>query len=195
MQNGGTLWLIAICSRITIPRVGTSGATTIRRDDTRLRHEYDRLVAWLTSPDSKTEIAKRYGVTRQALSYEFRRFFKKNPDGAAPLGYQADQLIVDAKFIHGSVLCALIAVTEEDKIFWEFANSECYATWCACLVRFAPPEVVVADGEKGVAHFVKRHWPKTAFQRCHFHMVKLVIQYLSRKPKEKAGQQVAAIAR
>lgn len=165
-------------------------ATIIHRDDTRLRHERDRLVAWLTSPESKTAIAKRYGLTRQALSYEFRRFFGKNPDGMAPLGYQADRLIIDAKFVHGSALCALIAVTEADRIFWQFADDENYETWQTCLTRFAPPEVVVADGEKGASRFVKRHWPTTAFQRCHFHMVKLVLQYLSRNPKEEAGQEL-----
>jgi hypothetical protein len=163
---------------------------TEQRPDTRLRHEQSRLVAWLTSPESKTEIAKRYGLTRQALSYEFRQFFKKNPDGAAPLGYQAKRLIVDAKFIHGSELCALIAVDENDRIFWQFADGENYGTWYACLARFKPPEVVVADGEKGVAGFVKRYWLKTGFQRCHFHMVKLVIQYLSRNPKEEAGIEI-----
>ncbi len=165
-------------------------AMTIRRDDVRQRHVADRLVAWLTSPESKTEIAKRYGLTRQALSYEFRQCFKKNPDGMAPVGYQAQMLIVDAKFIHGSELCALIAVDEHDQIFWQFANGENYGTWYAALVRFTPPEVVVADGEKGVAHFVKRYWPTTGFQRCHFHMVKLVIQYLSRNPKEEAGIEI-----
>jgi len=163
------------------------------RNDTRLRHEHDRLVTWLTSPDSKAEIAKRYGVTRRTLSNEFRSLFEGNPDGTAPMGYVAKQLIVDAKFIHGNALCALIAVTEKDRIFWQFADDETYATWYACLVRFAPPAVIVADGEKGVARFVKRHWPGTAFQRCHFHMVKLVIQYLSRNPKEEAGKDVLTL--
>jgi hypothetical protein len=163
---------------------------TERRPDTSLRHEQDRLIAWLTGVESKTTIAKRYGVTRRTLSNEFKSFFQKNPDGMAPLGFKAKQLIVDAKFIHGSELCALIAVTEEDKIFWQFAEGENYGTWYACLVRFKPPEVVVADGEKGVAGFVKRYWPNTGFQRCHFHMVKLVIQYLSRNPREEAGVEI-----
>jgi hypothetical protein len=165
-------------------------ATTIHRDDTRLRHEKDRLVEWLTGVDDKDAIAKKYGVTRRALSKEFRKFFLKNPNGIAPLGFQAKRLIVDAKFIHGSMLCALIAVTEDDRIFWQFAEGENYGTWYACLVRFKPPEVIVADGQKGVAGFVKRYWPDTAFQRCHFHMVSLVIQYLSRNPKEEAGQRI-----
>jgi hypothetical protein len=167
-----------------------SQSKTERRPDTRLRHERDRLVAWLTSVESKTAIAKRYGVTRRTLSNEFKTFFQKNPDGMAPIGFQAKMLIVDAKFIHGNQLCALIAVTEEDRIFWQFADGENHATWYACLARFKPPEVVVADGEKGVAGFVKRYWPQTGFQRCHFHMVKLVIQYLSRNPKEEAGIEI-----
>lgn len=165
-------------------------SATERRPDTGLRHKNDRLVAWLTSPDTKTTIARRYGLTRQALSYEFRQFFEKNPDGMAPVGYVAERLIVDANFIHGGELCALIAVDEHDRIFWQFSTEESYGTWYASLIRFTPPEVVVADGEKGVARFVKRQWPTTAFQRCHFHMVKLVIHYLSRNPKEEAGKDI-----
>lgn len=165
-------------------------AIVVDRDDTRLRHEQDRLVAWLTGVESKQMIAKRYGVTRRTLSNEFRSFFQKNSDSIAPIGFHAKRLIVDAKFIHGNELCALIAVTEDDKIFWQFADGENYGTWHACLDRFTPPDVVVADGEKGVAGFVKRYWPQTGFQRCHFHMVKLVIQYLSRNPREEAGVEI-----
>jgi hypothetical protein len=162
----------------------------VGRDDTRLRHEQERLVAWLTGVESKDAIAKRYGITRRTLSNEFKPFFKKNPNGMAPQGFEAKRLIVDAKFIHGRVLCALIAVTEEDTIFWQFAESECYGTWSIFLAGFSPPEVVIADGQKGMAHFVKRHWPNTAFQRCHFHMVLLVTHYLSRNPREEAGRAI-----
>lgn len=163
-------------------------AVIIRRDDTRLRHDKERLVDWLTGVESKDAIAKRYGVTRQTLSNEFRPFFKKNPNGMAPQGFKANILIVDAKFIHGRALCVLIAVTETDRIFWQFADAECSRTWSMFLAGFRPPEVVVADGQKGMSHFVKRHWPGTAFQRCHFHMVLLVTHYLSRNPKDEAGQ-------
>lgn len=48
----------------------------------------------------------------------------------------------------------------------------------------------MADGHKGMAHFVKRWWPQTAFQRCHFHMASLVTHYLSRNPKEEAGRDI-----
>ena len=163
-------------------------ASVIHRHDTHLRHDHDRFVDWLTGVESKDAIAKKYGVTRRALSKEFKPFFKKNPSGSVPVGFRANLLIVDAKFIHGRVLCALIAVTETDKIFWQFAEAECYRTWSLFLAGFTPPAVVVADGQKGMAYFVKRHWPGTAFQRCHFHMVLLVTHYLSRNPKDEAGQ-------
>jgi len=168
-------------------------SSIIHRDDTRVRHKEDRLVTWLTGTESAASIAQRYGITRQGLWKESRLFFGKNPNGMAPQGYQAHILIVDAKFIHGRVLCALIAVTEHGKIFWQFAEAECYRTWSLFLVGFSPPEVVVADGQKGMSHFVKRHWPTTAFQRCHFHMVLLVTHYLSRNPKDEAGQVIVKL--
>lgn len=169
-------------------------SSIIHRKDTRLRHEHDRLRTWLTGVDDKDAVAKRYGVTRRALTKEFKRFFLKNPDHPPPPGLKAKILIVDAKFIHGSELCALIAVTEDDQIFWQFATAECYGTWYGFLVRFLTAGVVVADGEKGMARFVKRHWPKTAFQRCHFHLVKRLIQYLSRNPKDEPGRRILELA-
>jgi transposase-like protein len=174
--------------RYFCPTCKKTGIT--RRKDTTLRHDKERLVEWLMGVQSKEDIAKKYGVTRRTLSNEFKSFFRKNPNCDIPEKFQAKMLIVDAKFIHGSEMCALVAVTEEDRIFWQFASDECYGTWFAFLVRFSAPEVVVADGHKGMAGFVKRHWPHTALQRCHFHMVSLVIQYLSRNPKEEAGQAI-----
>ena len=163
---------------------------TKSREDVRIRHDHDRLVTWLTGVESKDAIAKRYGVTRRALTKEFKSFFRKNPDHPPPIGFKANILLVDAKFIHGDELCALIGIAPNDQLFWQFATAECYGTWYGFLIRFSPPDVVVADGEKGVRRFVKQHWPDTAFQRCHFHMVKLVIQYLSRNPKEEAGRDI-----
>jgi len=168
-------------------------SSTIHRPDTRERHDHDRLVAWITGPDSKDAIAKRYGVSRRALTKEFVPLFRKDPKCPPPSEYQSTILIVDAKFIHGGELCTLISLDEQDHLFWDFATDECYGTWYGFLIRFKPPAVVVADGEKGVARFVKRHWSGTAFQRCHFHMVKLVIQYLSRNPKEEAGKDVLVL--
>ncbi len=165
-------------------------SSIIHRSDTKSRHDKDRLVSWLTGVQNLSSKTKYLHITRQGLWKEFRPFFRQNPNAEIPRGFKAKMLIVDAKFIHGGELCALIAVTENDRILWQFASDECYGTWYGFLVRFSPPEVVVADGQKGMAHFVKRWWPHTAFQRCHFHMVSLVIHYLSRNPKEEAGRDI-----
>lgn len=167
---------------------------TWKRPDVRNFHHKQRMANWLTGVESLSSVAKDFHITRQGLWKKFRPFFKKNPNGITPLGFKAKMLIVDAKFIHGRILCALIAVTEENKIFWQFADSECYGTWYSCLIRFSPPEVVVADGQKGVARFVKRYWPNTAFQRCHFHLVQNVIHYISRNPREEAGVDMLHLA-
>lgn len=163
-------------------------SSIIHRPDTRLRHNKDRFIAWLAGVESKNDLAKKYGLTRRALTKEFASFFRKSYERPIPSDLKASLLIVDAKYIHGNQLCALVAVTEEDRIFWRFASSECYGTWYGFLIRFQPPRVVVADGQKGMFSFVKRHWPGTAFQRCHFHMVLLITHYLSRNPKEEAGR-------
>jgi hypothetical protein len=165
-------------------------SSIIHRKDTHLRHDKDRLVEWLTGVESASYLAKKLRITRQGLWKEFKPFFRQNPNCRIPEKFQARMLIVDGKFIHGRVCCALIALTEEDRIFWQFAPDERYGTWYMFLIHFSPPEVVVADGQKGMAYFVKRWWPRTVFQRCHFHLVQNVIHYLSRNPKEEAGRVV-----
>lgn len=162
-------------------------SSVIHRPDAKKRHGRDRLVAWLTGVESKQNVAEKYGLSRRALTKELRPFFGKSLEPAIPGDLDAEILIVDGKYIQGRELCVLVAVTERDRIFWRFARDECYGTWYAFLVHFPPPRVVVADGHKGMAGFVKKWWPETAFQRCHFHMVLLVTRYLSRNPREEAA--------
>jgi hypothetical protein len=159
-----------------------------------MRHEYDRCVAWLTGVQNKAAIAKRYGVSRQALTEEFRRFFKEPVEAPIPGACAMNLLIVDAKYIHHRVLCVLVALADDGRIFWRFAPEERYGTWREFLSSFSPPKIVVADGHKGMNFFVKRHWPGTAFQRCHFHMVLLLTHYLTRNPKDTAGRDILDLA-
>lgn len=166
-------------------------ASTIHRPDTRERHLHDHFVSWLMGMRSKAEIAEALGLTRQALTYDFRQFFGKDLEPIIPPGLHPKMLVADGKYLEGRKLCVLTAVTEKDDIFWRFAPEERYGTWKQFLGAFArPPDVLVADGQKGAQSFVKRHWPDTAFQRCHFHMVLLVTHYLSRNPKTEAGRDI-----
>jgi Transposase, Mutator family len=170
---------------------------TKRRADVRLRHGKDRFTSWLAGIESKAAVAKRYGVSRWTLTREFASFVRNgadDPGNPPPEGYGPRIVIADAKFIDGNRLCALVALTESDRIFWQFASAENETTWTGFMRRFAPPAALVADGEKGLTRFVKRCWPGTKFQRCHFHLVKLVIQYLSRNPKEEPGRRILELA-
>jgi len=169
---------------------------TKRRKDVHVRHDRDRFTSWLTGVESKSAVAERYGVSRRTLTREFGAFAKgaDDPGHPPPRGLAPRILIADAKFIEGNRLCALIALTEPDAIFWRFAGGENEATWTEFMQRFAPPLAVVADGEKGLARFVKRFWPETRFQRCHFHMVKLVIRHTTRDPKDEPSKEIFGLA-
>jgi hypothetical protein len=170
---------------------------TKRRIDVRLRHDNDRFVSWLVGIESKAAVAKKYGVSRWTLTREFSLFVRKggdDPGNPPSSGFRSRILIADAKFIDGNRLCTLVALTESDRIFWQFAPAENETTWTGFMGRFAPPAALVADGEKGLARFAKRCWSGTKFQRCHFHLVKLVIQYLSRNPKDEPGREILKLA-
>jgi len=180
---GSSRWRCLSCKKSNI----------IHRPDTRRRHEKDRLVEWLTGVQSKDDIAEKYGLSRRALTKEFRQFFGRDLEPRIPSDLNADILIVDGKWIQGREMCVLVAVTEKDRIFWRFAKDECYGTWFGFLVHFPPPKVVVADGHKGMAGFVKKWWPRTDFQRCHFHMVLLIVKYLTMNPREEAGREILAL--
>ncbi|MBI2888478.1 MAG: hypothetical protein HYY10_00980, partial [Candidatus Liptonbacteria bacterium] len=100
MQNHNKI--CGVCGRKTrrhgVTKAGTERyfcpvckrASTVHRPDTRRRHDHERFVAWLTGVESKDAIAKRYGVTRRALSKEFRRFFHQNPNGPNPQKLKAE---------------------------------------------------------------------------------------------------------
>jgi hypothetical protein len=170
---------------------------TARRPDTRLRHGRDRFVSWLTGITSKKSVAGHYGISVRTLTREFKVFVNgpgDDPGNPPQPELVARILIADAKFIDGNRLCALIALTGSDAIFWQFAPGENEATWTEFMKQFRPPLVVVADGEKGLARFVKRCWPDTRFQRCHFHMVKLVIRHTTRNPKDEPSKRIFELA-
>lgn len=177
--------------------MGCGRSLTKRRSDVRLRHDKNRFISWLTGVESKKTVAEQCGVSRWTLTREFNAFVRDDtddPGNPPPSGFAANVLIADAKFIDGNRLCALVALTESDKIFWQFAPAENETTWTGFMSRFSPPVALVADGEKGLVRFARRRWPDTKFQRCHFHLVKLVIQYLSRNPKDEPGRAILDLA-
>jgi len=166
----------------------------IHRPDTRDRHIHDHFVSWLTGKKTKTEVAEELGITRQALSLRFHAFFAALPRVPVPSPeYRPRILIVDGTYVNGVKICILISLDEEDHIFWAFVERERYLSWVAFLERFARPDIVVADGQKGLKSAVDALWPGMPFQRCQFHVIKLVHEHITREPKEEAGKKLLAL--
>src|ERR1044072_5717025 len=94
------------------------------RKDTLTRHRLKEMDSWLGGKDSLSEIAGRYRKTRQALWKEFHPFFGAVPEPEIPKDFKPRILILDGTYVHGHILCAMIAIDEHDNLFWKFAPYE-----------------------------------------------------------------------
>jgi hypothetical protein len=167
---------------------------TPQRDDVEVRKTVNDLKKWLGGKDNLSDIAGRSKITRQALWKRFHHVLdtaSKEPN--LPDLIKTRILIIDGTYIHGHTLCALIAVDENDKIYWKFAPYESYASWMQFLSSFTEPEVVIMDGQKGLFAAAKTLWPNVAIQRCQFHVIAFAIQFIGRKPREQMGKDLLNI--
>lgn len=162
---------------------------TPQRNDIEKRHTIEELSEWLSGKESLGEIAKEESVTRQALWKRFHNIIDDaSKDPFQPDVIKTKVLIVDGTYIHGHILCALIAIDQSNKLYWKFAPYESYRAWCSFLSSFAEPEIIIMDGQKGLFAAAKTLWPRIAVQRCQFHLIAFAIQYIGRKPKEEVGK-------
>lgn len=164
-------------------------SSTWKRPDVEAAHRRRQLDHWLGGKDSLTEIASRYHRTRQGVWKRLRPLFSQPLEPAIP-PTSAETLILDATYVHGRTLCALVAIDEHDTIYWRFAPYECYATWHAFLSQFGAPKTVVMDGQKGLFAAARDLWPDAMVQRCQFHIVSFALQYVGRKPKDEPGRAI-----
>jgi hypothetical protein len=138
-------------------------------------------------------MAEEEHKTRQALWKEFHPIFESFKKKETPDGTKARILTVDGCYIHGHNLCVLVAVDENDRLYWHFAPYESYLHWITFLSCFAAPEVVVMDGQKGLFAAAQTLWPRAAVQRCQFHVISFATEYIGRKPKDQAGKEILEI--
>jgi len=162
---------------------------TKERKDIVERALRQQLDMWLGGKDSLREIAAYYHTTRQSLWRKFHPLFKFAFEPKIPLEPMR-MLILDGTYIHGRYLCTLVAIDENDRVFWRFASYESYETWFKFLMNFPEPQVVVMDGQKGLYAAAKALWPEVKIQRCQFHVVSFVLQYLGKHPKDEAGKSI-----
>ena len=167
---------------------------TPQRDDIELRQTMSDLKEWLGGKESLSHMAINSHVTRQALWKRFHHVMDvAATEPKLPDYIKTKILIVDGTYIHGRILCALIAVDETDKIYWKYVSHESQASWCQFLSSFLEPEIIIMDGQKGLFAATRTLWPKVPVQRCQFHLVAFAIQYIGRNPKEQIGKDLINI--
>lgn len=162
-----------------------------RRSDTRRQHANRRALKWLTGKASVSEIAQLSGLARQSLSKQFRNIFAQQATFTYPSSITL--LILDGIYIHGRTLLALIGLADDRHLVWSFTDRETSGSWFELLSRLPIPTVVVCDGHSGLMPTLRALWPKTAIQRCHFHVLKLARVYLTLRPRTRAGRELQAL--
>ncbi|MEA2701331.1 MAG: hypothetical protein QOE22_40 [Candidatus Parcubacteria bacterium] len=158
---------------------------TPQRNDVEKRNDLQDLRGWLLGKESLSQIASKAKITRQGLWKRFHEVIDlAGKEPILPDMIKVRILIVDGTYIHGHVLCALIAIDENDKLYWKFAPYESYNAWCDFLSSFVEPDIIVMDGQKGLFAAARTLWPKVSIQRCQFHLIAFAVQYTGRKPRE-----------
>ncbi len=168
-------------------------STVNRRKDLELRHRAKELISWLGGKESLSEMAEHYHKTRQALWKEFQPLFQYDVEPLIPENTKVRTLVLDGTYVHGHILCTLVGIDENRKIYWRFAAYESYKVWLNFLYPFAQPDIVVMDGQKGLFAAAKRLWPTVPIQRCQFHVIAFATNYLGRRPKDEMGRELLDI--
>lgn len=149
----------------------------------------DRFVAWLLGKQSQTELP---GVTERTWRIQITWCWEIAPPQER--SGEVHQIIVIDGIRIGSLVC-LIARTTEYVIAWAWAPYESSATWSELFDQLPAPGFVVCDGQKGILLALKRSWPETAIQRCHFHVWQNVRTKLTLHPQTEAGQELLRLTR
>ncbi|MGH7238880.1 MAG: IS1249 family transposase [Candidatus Saccharimonadales bacterium] len=149
----------------------------------------DRFVAWLLGKQSQAELS---GVTERTWRAQTIWCWEIAPP-YEPTGEVYQVIVIDGIRV-GSLVC-LIARTPEHVIAWHWAPYESSGTWSELFDRTPAPGFVVCDGQKGMLLGLKRSWPTTVIQRCHFHVWQNVRTKLTLHPQTEAGQDLLRLTR
>lgn len=107
-------------------------------------------------------------------------------------------IIYDATYFHqdGCFICLMDAVTQKI-IAHTYAPKEGFKSTFPWLEKLKAnglnPLYVIMDGELSVMRAVRLTWPKTAIQRCLYHIQREGMRWLRTYPKTQAGSELRAI--
>ncbi|MAG56362.1 MAG: hypothetical protein CMJ83_08740 [Planctomycetes bacterium] len=107
-----------------------------------------------------------------------------------PTGEVHDQIMLDGTYFNG--WCVLIAYTGTHVIDWQWCDQEKNASWTALISRIPAPVAAIVDGNGPLTTTIKRLWPTTRIQRCHFHIRQAAHRYLTRRPVLPANKELSS---
>ena len=173
---GRTRWRCKLC-----------GASTTRtRTDITRKAEFTSFIDWLTSTRSRGDFA----TSARTFNRHTQWCWNVAPT-VSPTGEIHDQIMLDGTYFNG--WCVLIAHTGEHVIDWQWCDREKNESWTALIERITAPVVAIVDGNGPLTTTVKRLWPTTRIQRCHFHIRQGGHRHLTRRPALLANKELLAI--
>jgi len=182
---GTQRWRCSVCQTSTVKT----------RADTKKRHLRKWFVRWITGVRELAAIARLHGHSRRQMVRLFEPFWSEEPF-KPPQSIDCEHLlIVDGVYLSGRTNAVLIGHSGTEVCSWDFAERECVEAWCNFLSRFQTVEVIVMDGQKGLAEAISRHCPEARIQRCLAHIERFVRSHISTRPKTLAGLELWRLTR
>ena len=143
-------------------------------------------MSWLSSTRSRADFA----TSTRTFTRHTQWCWNVAPKVTAT-GEIHDQIMLDGTYFNG--WCVLIAHTGSHVIDWQWCDQEKTASWTALIERIPAPLVAVVDGNGPLTTTIKRLWPTTRIQRCHFHIRQAGHRHLTRRPNLPANKELLAI--
>ena len=175
-SKGRTRWRCKHCGAST---------TQTRPDPTKKAH-FTSFIAWLTSNQPRGDFA----TSTRTFTRHTHWCWTVTPT-LTPTGEIHDQIMLDGTYFNG--WCVLIAYTGTHVIDWQWCDYEKTASWTALINRIPAPTVAIVDGNGPLTTTIKRLWPQTRIQRCHFHIRQAAHRHLTRNPTLPANKELLGL--
>ncbi len=165
-----------------------SSTSILSRPDLARALLLERFVDWLLSKQSQKEL----GIPARTWRHKTAWCWDIVPKPIIS-GEIYPVLLMDGIRI-GDLVC-LIARTPQYVVNWTWVAHEASTTWDKLLDKLPAPNVVVCDGQKGILVSIRRNWPTTRVQRCHFHIWLNIKAKLTLSPQTEASKHLLLLAK
>lgn len=162
-----------------------ASATQSRGDVTRT-HQLRIFLSWLLDGYRKTDLAPTSRTFERSTAW----CWNVEPR-LVPTGEVRDQIMLDGTYFNG--WCVLIAHTGRYVVDWQWCDRERTASWSAFIERIPAPVAAVVYGNGPLLSTIKKLWPETRIQRCHFHIQQAARKHSTRQPRREANTELQAI--